>query len=165
MASCVFLHGGLPGRRSQEILNARALLYILMYPQLWRFTVWPPRSVVVYLPPLPSLPPFAGWPEPHFADLFQLINKLTDLPYPSSHVAAPKVTLRGGVTPPTLHSNRLKKTIPISGCYRHSDFVMLVTWYNFSTIAGVCVCVPCYLIESPSLKLISFFHCRWCHTF
>ena len=38
----------------------------------------------------------------------------------------------------TLHSHRLK-TVPVLGyvSYQQSDFVLVVTWYNFSTIAGL----------------------------
>lgn len=53
----------------------------------------------------------------------------------------------------TLHSYRLK-TVPMLGylSYQQSDFVLVVTRYNFSTIAGLYAIfsLPCYLIESRS---------------
>lgn len=43
----------------------------------------------------------------------------------------------------TLHSYRFK-TVPVLGyvSYQQSDFVLVVTWYNFSTIAGLYAIIP-----------------------
>lgn len=42
-----------------------------------------------------------------------------------------------------LHSFRFK-TVPVLGyvSYQQSDFVLVVTWYNFSTIAGLYATIP-----------------------
>lgn len=57
-----------------EILNAYTLMQILMY-----------LSRGVYCVTLSSdgvFVPLTGRPKPHFTNLCQLVNKLTDLPYP-----------------------------------------------------------------------------------
>lgn len=145
---------------SREILNARALMYILMY-----------LFCGVYCVTLSSggfFRPLAGWPEPHFADLFQPMNKLTDLPYPISccpHPLHPLKLLSSPHQKIDLKKSTKKKenTMRINtAAYRLGTFflwgtesVLVVTRYNV-------------LAVSPHLILVRslfYFQCKWCHTF
>lgn len=67
-------------------------------PRLWRLLCDPLQLWFIC-----SL---TGRPEPHFADLFQLINKLTDLPYPIS-CCPPKILVQQN----TMRSNAVDITL------------------------------------------------------
>lgn len=57
-----------------------------------------------------------------------------------------------------LHSFRFK-TVPVLGyvSYQQSDFVLVVTWYNFSTIAGLYATIPPSHVTLLNLSLESLF--------
>lgn len=106
---------------------------------------------------------------------FQLMNKLTDLPYPISCCPLKYLfnkTLWGRVMLLTLFIDL--KTVSMLGYlhYQQSDSVLVVARYNFSTITGLYAFFFCFVFlshdtffESQVLKAYLIFHCRWCHTF
>lgn len=142
---------------AEEILNACTLLYILVYLGcgVYCATLF---AVVV------NLSPSQGDSSLTLLTFFQLINKLTDLPYAKSHVSPESTCL-------TRRSNAADVTLTdYSPCKGTSAINNVTTsWCHKVQFRIRCWCVrfpdpmSSYQILVSNTYLI--FHCRWCHTF
>lgn len=82
-ASCIFLYWGLLGRRDFKCLHP---IVHISVPRLWRLLCDPFRRGGEFVPS-------QGDSSLTLLTFFQLINKLTDLPYAKSHVSPRKYLL------------------------------------------------------------------------